>query len=81
MNSCAIYPFPFGRLKIGCQPTGEAAGDEGRTPLTDQVFGQIMEYLEGRRREFDFPYLLRGTQFQRKVWQALCGIPYGGPRT
>ena len=89
MNSCAIYPFPFGRLKIGYQGdavtllarTDEPAGDEGRTPLTDQAFGQIMEYLEGRRREFDFPYLLRGTQFQRKVWQALCGIPYGETRT
>lgn len=89
MNSCAVYPFPFGRLKIGYQGdavtllarTDEPAGDEGRTPLTDQVFDQIMEYLEGRRREFDFPYLLRGTQFQRKVWQALCDIPYGETRT
>lgn len=89
MNSCAVYPFPFGQLKIGYQGdvvtllarTDEPAGDEGRTPLTDQVFGQIMEYLEGRRREFDFPYLLRGTQFQRKVWQALCDIPYGETRT
>lgn len=89
MNSCAVYPFPFGRLKIGYQGdavtllarTDEPAGDEGRTPLTDLAFRQIMEYLEGRRREFDFPYLLRGTQFQRKVWQALCDIPYGETRT
>lgn len=87
--SSAIYPFPFGRLKIGYEGgavtllkrTDEPAGGEGRTPLTDLAFGQISEYLEGRRREFDFPYLLRGTEFQQKVWRALCAIPYGETRT
>ncbi len=87
--SSAIYPFPFGQLKIGYEGgavtllkrTDEPAGCEGRTPLTDLAFGQISEYLEGRRREFDFPYLLRGTEFQQKVWRALCAIPYGETRT
>ncbi len=87
--SSAIYPFPFGQLKIGYEGgavtllkrTDEPAGCEGRTPLTDLAFGQINEYLEGRRREFDFPYLLRGTEFQQKVWRALCAIPYGETRT
>lgn len=87
--SSAIYLFPFGRLKIGYEGgavtllkrTDEPAGCEGRTPLTDLAFGQISEYLEGRRREFDFPYLLRGTEFQQKVWRALCAIPYGETRT
>lgn len=87
--SSAIYPFPFGRLKIGYEGdtvtllkrTDEPTGGEGRTPLTDLAFGQISEYLEGRRREFDFPYLLRGTEFQQKVWRALCAIPYGETRT
>ena len=89
MNAYAIYSFPFGRLKIGYEGdavtllkrTDESASGEGRTPLTDLVFGQISEYLEGRRREFDFPYLLRGTEFQQKVWRALCAIPYGETRT
>lgn len=89
MSNCAIYPFPFGQLKIGYEGaavtllmrTDEPACDEGRTPLTDLAFGQITEYLEGRRREFDFPYRLQGTEFQRKVWRALCAIPYGETRT
>jgi O-6-methylguanine DNA methyltransferase len=89
VSDCAVYPFPFGRLKIGYEGdavtllkrTDEPAGGEGRTPLTDLAFGQISEYLEGRRREFDFPYLLRGTEFQQKVWRALCAIPYGETRT
>ncbi len=89
MSNDAIYPFPFGQLKIRYQDgavtllirTDEPARDEGRTALTDLVFQQVAEYLEGRRREFDFPYLLRGTEFQRKVWRALRAIPYGETRT
>ena len=35
------------------------------------------EYLKGHRVSFDFAYELIGTQFQLKVWNALCNIPYG----
>ena len=38
---------------------------------------QILEYLEGERTEFDLPLDLRGTPFQRRVWDALLEIPYG----
>ena len=89
MNSYAVYPFPFGQLKIGYQDdavtllmrTDEPARDEGRTPLTDLVFQQVTEYLNGQRRDFDFPYVLQGTEFQQRVWRALCAIPYGETRT
>lgn len=89
MGSCAVYAFAFGRLKIECQDgavtlltrTDEPVNVEGRSALTDVVYGQISEYLQGRRREFTFPYILRGSEFQMKVWRALCGIPYGQTRT
>lgn len=89
MRGSTVYPFPFGRLKIGYEDdsvtlllrTEEPASRQGRTALTDLAFGQVMEYLDGQRREFDFPYLLRGTQFQREVWAALRDIPYGQTRT
>lgn len=89
MNSYAVYPFPFGQLKIGYQDdavtllmrTDEPARDEGRTPLTELVFQQVTEYLNGQRRDFDFPYVLQGTEFQQRVWRALCAIPYGETRT
>lgn len=89
MNGCAIYPFLFDQLKIGYEDnavtllmrTSEPARGEGRTALTDAVFQQVTEYLNGLRREFDFPYTLHGTEFQRKVWRALCAIPYGETRT
>lgn len=38
---------------------------------------QIVEYLEGRRSEFDVPYDLKGTEFQMDVWKEMAGIPWG----
>jgi methylated-DNA-[protein]-cysteine S-methyltransferase len=38
---------------------------------------QLDEYLRGTRDEFDIPLLLVGTDFQRSVWNALLGVPYG----
>lgn len=38
---------------------------------------QLDEYFEGKRKSFDFPTRLEGTEFQKKVWNALKLIPYG----
>jgi len=38
---------------------------------------QIIEYLAGRRTDFDLPLKMRGTPFQLSVWEALRTIPYG----
>ncbi|MGI6424566.1 MAG: methylated-DNA--[protein]-cysteine S-methyltransferase [Tepidanaerobacteraceae bacterium] len=38
---------------------------------------QIEEYFKGLRQTFDIPLDLRGTPFQKAVWQALLQIPYG----
>ncbi len=45
--------------------------------LSDKAILQVNEYLNGNRTEFDLPLKLIGTTFQKKVWQALCEIPYG----
>lgn len=42
---------------------------------------ELTEYLEGRRSSFTLPYDLRGTAFQRAVWEALGRIPYGSTAT
>ncbi len=42
---------------------------------------QIREYLEGKRDGFDLALDLRGTPFQRAVWEALLRIPYGETRS
>jgi O-6-methylguanine DNA methyltransferase len=42
---------------------------------------QIVEYLEGKRTSFGLALDLRGTAFQRAVWQVLLAIPYGETRS
>jgi methylated-DNA-[protein]-cysteine S-methyltransferase len=39
--------------------------------------GQLEEYFAGTRQAFDLPLAAEGTDFQRRVWDALLGIPYG----
>lgn len=53
----------------------EPEGEEG--PLLSRGRGELLEYLAGRRRDFDLPLAPRGTPFQRRVWAALADIPYG----
>ncbi|PNE59697.1 hypothetical protein A8H39_00690 [Paraburkholderia fungorum] len=49
-----------------------------RSPrLCELVAGELQEYLEARRRSFTFPFYLRGTPFQRQVWNLVYAIPYG----
>jgi len=38
---------------------------------------QLIEYFEGKRKEFNIPLDLKGTSFRKKVWSALLSIPYG----
>lgn len=39
-------------------------------------FTQLDEYFKGERHVFSFPYNFEGTEFQKKVWNALATIPY-----
>lgn len=38
---------------------------------------QLEEYFAGTRQEFSLMLSQSGTDFQRRVWSALGGIPYG----
>lgn len=42
---------------------------------------QLDEYFAGGRRTFDIPLHPVGTDFQKRVWNALLEIPYGETRT
>ena len=42
---------------------------------------QLEEYFAGRRRQFDLPLDLHGTEFQKRCWQELLKIPYGETRS
>jgi methylated-DNA-[protein]-cysteine S-methyltransferase len=42
-----------------------------------EVRTQLREYFAGERATFDTPLTMQGTPFERRVWRALQGIPYG----
>ncbi len=44
--------------------------------LEDAVY-QFREYFEGTRQQFDLKLNPTGTDFQKKVWDALLKIPFG----
>ncbi len=53
-----------------------------RTPFSDRVFSQVLEYFAGDRKEFDVAIdISRVTPFQQKILKALQAIPYGEVRT
>ena len=49
----------------------------GEHPVIEQTIGQLEEYVDGARQEFDLPLDLIGTTFQKEVWACLSRIPYG----
>jgi len=61
-----------------CLP--EARCVEGFAP-NRRAAQQVIEYLEGKRTEFELELDPRGTDFQRRVWSALREIPYGETRS
>ena len=42
---------------------------------------QINEYFDGKRKNFDLPLVIPGTEFQKNVWHVLQDIPYGQTRS
>ncbi|WOX22731.1 methylated-DNA--[protein]-cysteine S-methyltransferase [Streptomyces solicathayae] len=42
-----------------------------------EIAAQLGEYFAGRRERFDVAVAHSGTDFQRRVWEALEEIPYG----
>lgn len=59
------------RLAGACEPS----------PLSNRCATELQEYFAGKRMAFDLPLAARGTDFQRRVWDALEAIPYGQTRT
>ncbi len=56
-------------------------GEEAATPLLEEAAAQLAAYFAGSLTRFDLPLAASGTDFQRRVWAALCDIPYGTTAT
>jgi methylated-DNA-[protein]-cysteine S-methyltransferase len=80
------YQSPIGTIRIESSEKGisglvfidKAEGEELRADFRDSPFTtQIDGYFNGKRKIFDLPLDLKGTEFQKKVWNELLKIPFG----
>jgi methylated-DNA-[protein]-cysteine S-methyltransferase len=75
-----LLEFDRGVFPPRTSPFRNAEWQQSRTHTRAYVL-QLEEYFAGCRRVFDFPLELRGTEFQRRCWNALLQIPYGETRS
>jgi methylated-DNA-[protein]-cysteine S-methyltransferase len=47
----------------------------------EDVARQVGEYLAGGRSAFEFSVTLKGTEFDRRVWELIAQVPYGQTTT
>ena len=64
-------------FETGRRPLRPKADWEPRKASFREVERQLLLYFAGKLKEFDLPLETGGTPFQREVWTALRGIPYG----
>ena len=79
LGSVTIVEEDGALLAITTHRTYESIKQE--TPLINEAYRQLSEYLLGERKRFDLPLNPQGTVFQQQVWKALCDIPYGETRS
>lgn len=82
-------PTPLGEVTVVADddwltelhlPGDRGVVPEGATeagPTVDRAAQQLGEWFAGEREHFDLPLAPVGTAFQRRVWAALVGVPYG----
>ncbi|HEY1239287.1 MAG TPA: methylated-DNA--[protein]-cysteine S-methyltransferase [Bryobacteraceae bacterium] len=82
---------PVGNLLLAADESGLRALQfaEGRTPphvetswkhesrLVQEPMRQLRAFFAGELHRFDLPLAPQGTEFQRRVWDALLEIPFG----
>lgn len=86
-ESTLVIDSPIGGLAISSngaaltridfvKPPPPAVADRGDELLCEAA-RQLRAYFAGTLSEFDLPLDPAGTEFQRRVWNALCAIPWG----
>jgi methylated-DNA-[protein]-cysteine S-methyltransferase len=50
-------------------------------PVLVETERQLKEYFGGKRKSFSVPLDIRGTRFQKDVWEKLLVIPFGETRS
>jgi methylated-DNA-[protein]-cysteine S-methyltransferase len=55
----------------------DAPSKRPENALAERAARQLERYREDADAKFDLPLLIEGTEFQRRLWHALCEIPRG----
>lgn len=83
MYTKSIYT-KIGKLNIKASDVGvcevsfnEEVLETNENIWTIQCEMQLKEYFNKKREIFTIPLDIKGTAFQKQVWDALCKIPYG----
>jgi methylated-DNA-[protein]-cysteine S-methyltransferase len=61
----------------GGPETGEDWVRDDDNAVLSEARRQLTAYFTGEQKDFDLPLAPRGTEFQKRVWEALKQIPYG----
>jgi methylated-DNA-[protein]-cysteine S-methyltransferase len=82
----AVISTPFGAVGISIKDDFlvrlELIPEPLREKLPQQAFAkdvasQVKQYLLNPRAAFNIPYAVKGTHYQRRVWEAIAAIPSG----
>jgi methylated-DNA-[protein]-cysteine S-methyltransferase len=80
-SSFAAWVDEKGRLlRFNLRATGAAKLDpeaERNAKALSDVRRQVGEYAKGKRQRFEFELAAEGPDFNQRVWEALCDIPFG----
>lgn len=80
---CYSSPLGFYKIVIAEQqlieiaPCRKLTGTTSKEGLIIDVEKQLTEYFVGSRQQFELPFKLEGTIFQKTVWLELLKIPFG----
>jgi methylated-DNA-[protein]-cysteine S-methyltransferase len=86
----AIVAAPFGAMGIRTQDKQvrelvyRPSHSEEKAPqdaAAEQAAQQVLRYFADADFRFDLPLVDAGSDFQRRVWDAICAIPRGSVRT
>jgi methylated-DNA-[protein]-cysteine S-methyltransferase len=94
---CKTIDSPVGRLKLVASDKGLVAvlwendkpnrvrlgamTADQRHPILLDTERQLKQYFAGERKTFSVALDMRGTSFQKNVWEALLAIPFGETRS
>lgn len=59
----------------------DAIYKEGSSPIIEESIAELDEYFAKKRKDFDIPLLMIGTDFQKQIWSNLCKVEYGRTNT